>query len=717
MLLSIGMIVKNEEKYLEKCLTALKPILDNVDSELIIADTGSTDNTVEIAKKFTDNVFHFEWINDFAAARNSTLDRAKGEWYMFIDADEIIKDCTEIIEFFNSGEYKNYGSATYIQRNYNDLQNLDLYNNYNLMRVTALRDGVRFVKAIHENFNYHFTPIKNFNVIADHYGYVYKDGNKTLDVVEKKTTRNLDLLFKELEEGERTGNLKDTVYGQIADCYIWRNEYENSLKYVDLGFEHCRPDSFVRIEYVNKKLKILSRMQKYAEIIELCKWYFSKDNAARQGKLVSDSGVYFSWAVACFAVKDYNEVINKSVLGFEIYRDYLNGNLFTPELNFCGVETTIPMLKQLCVRFVVACNNLKKYDIAAREIDLIPIKDFLVDRNYMITYLSVRAELMEYTNYNKLPDLYYQLDKPNRALFINILIRNVFKTEKIEHFLKKLSLIASEDERLADVIRIYDSYFITHKFRPAAAAEFIKKHGAGDNETVLLLLLKSNYDIAPFLCAENFDAKKCITDVFGDFIYLNLAAEPFEKYMTSRISENGIAVAAELFYHAVLAATENGLDTTKLILNYGRIGKCWEDLNPESEVPECISFAVTIGEIAEFHRKKRYEECIERLTELVGSEDPSSDSDNVKILRRYLVIVQENEKKNTEMMENYNANPVMVALAGQIKQEIRTMIEDWDLDGAEDALNQMARMAPFDPDIEDIRDEINDRKINYMNYM
>ena len=52
MVLSIGMIVKNEEKYLDRCLSALKPILENVESELIIADTGSEDNTVEIAKKY-----------------------------------------------------------------------------------------------------------------------------------------------------------------------------------------------------------------------------------------------------------------------------------------------------------------------------------------------------------------------------------------------------------------------------------------------------------------------------------------------------------------------------------------------------------------------------------------------------------------------------------------------------------------------------------------
>ena len=70
MKLTIGMIVKNEEKWLDKCLTGIKPILDNVDSELIITDTGSIDSTVEIARKYTDKVLHFDWINDFAAARN-----------------------------------------------------------------------------------------------------------------------------------------------------------------------------------------------------------------------------------------------------------------------------------------------------------------------------------------------------------------------------------------------------------------------------------------------------------------------------------------------------------------------------------------------------------------------------------------------------------------------------------------------------------------------
>ena len=105
MKLSIGMIIKNEEKYLDKCLSALTPILNKVDSELIIVDTGSTDSSVEIARKYTDKVYFFQWCDDFAAARNETLKHATGEWYMYLDADEILQNPSGIIDFFNTNDY------------------------------------------------------------------------------------------------------------------------------------------------------------------------------------------------------------------------------------------------------------------------------------------------------------------------------------------------------------------------------------------------------------------------------------------------------------------------------------------------------------------------------------------------------------------------------------------------------------------------------------
>ena len=70
--ITLCMIVKNEEKVLERCLESIRDLMD----EIIIVDTGSTDRTKEIAAKYTDQIFDFEWINDFSAARNFAFSRA-----------------------------------------------------------------------------------------------------------------------------------------------------------------------------------------------------------------------------------------------------------------------------------------------------------------------------------------------------------------------------------------------------------------------------------------------------------------------------------------------------------------------------------------------------------------------------------------------------------------------------------------------------------------
>jgi glycosyltransferase involved in cell wall biosynthesis len=78
------MIVKNEGKNLERCLQSAKPFVD----EIVIVDTGSQDNTVEIATRFGARVDYFEWCDDFSAARNYSLSKVTGEWILHLDADE-----------------------------------------------------------------------------------------------------------------------------------------------------------------------------------------------------------------------------------------------------------------------------------------------------------------------------------------------------------------------------------------------------------------------------------------------------------------------------------------------------------------------------------------------------------------------------------------------------------------------------------------------------
>ena len=86
--ISLCMIVKNEEKLLARCLDSVADLMD----EIIIVDTGSTDKTKEIAARYTDKIYDFEWINDFAAARNFAFSKAEMEYIYSADADEVLDE-------------------------------------------------------------------------------------------------------------------------------------------------------------------------------------------------------------------------------------------------------------------------------------------------------------------------------------------------------------------------------------------------------------------------------------------------------------------------------------------------------------------------------------------------------------------------------------------------------------------------------------------------
>ena len=84
--LSLAMIVKNEEDVLERCLESVKGIFD----EIVIVDSGSTDKTINIAKKYTDKIYSFEWQDDFAMARNYSFSQCTKDYIMWLDADDIV---------------------------------------------------------------------------------------------------------------------------------------------------------------------------------------------------------------------------------------------------------------------------------------------------------------------------------------------------------------------------------------------------------------------------------------------------------------------------------------------------------------------------------------------------------------------------------------------------------------------------------------------------
>jgi len=84
--LSLCMIVKNEEACLPQVLESVQPVVD----EMVILDTGSSDRTIDIATEYGARVYHFQWCNDFSAARNQALQYVQGKWVLVLDADEVL---------------------------------------------------------------------------------------------------------------------------------------------------------------------------------------------------------------------------------------------------------------------------------------------------------------------------------------------------------------------------------------------------------------------------------------------------------------------------------------------------------------------------------------------------------------------------------------------------------------------------------------------------
>jgi glycosyltransferase involved in cell wall biosynthesis len=200
------MIIKIEMKYLEKTLEALAPLREGVNTRLVIVDTGSNDGSDTLAEKYADDFRRFEWCDDFAAARNETLRGIDSEWYMYIDADEVADSLTPLIEFFNSGDYKNYDSAGVIIKNIlSDISS----NEFRPLRLVRVVPGLKFEGAIHEIVNVAHKVIKYTDAHFNHYGYYAVNVNER----RAKEMRNSLILQKKVEQYPDNAN----VWFQLAE--------------------------------------------------------------------------------------------------------------------------------------------------------------------------------------------------------------------------------------------------------------------------------------------------------------------------------------------------------------------------------------------------------------------------------------------------------------------------------------------------------------------
>lgn len=258
-MISICIIVKNEEQNICKCLAKLR----TSNYEIIVVDTGSTDDTKAQALKYTEKVYDFTWCDDFSAARNYAVSKAENDYIMMIDSDEFLVDLDkELLEKIIS-VHPNYVGR--IKRN-------NLYAREGMGFCSTEWINRIFPKKlyyyegkIHEQvaaFDGEEYETYQVPVTIDHSGY-----EGSIEERMRKADRNIELLQKVLSE---EGDTPYMLY-QLGKGYYFRGDFKNTVKYFDKALEY---DLNPRLEYVSDMIEtygyalIYENKAEYALLLE-----------------------------------------------------------------------------------------------------------------------------------------------------------------------------------------------------------------------------------------------------------------------------------------------------------------------------------------------------------------------------------------------------------------------------------------------------------------
>ena len=196
LLLTIGVPVSNQIGSIHQCLSGIRPLLELLDAELLVMNTGSTDGTVEVCRTYGARIIEVPWSDNMSAVRNAGIRHALGEWYLSIDDDEWFENVDDILNFFLRGTYLKYDSATYIQRNYNTLSGETYFDSHTL-RMARITPELHFEGRIHDALiiSKDAECYQLFSY-AHHYGFVKDDVQKVM----QKYKRNVSLLLFDIYE-------------------------------------------------------------------------------------------------------------------------------------------------------------------------------------------------------------------------------------------------------------------------------------------------------------------------------------------------------------------------------------------------------------------------------------------------------------------------------------------------------------------------------------
>ncbi|MGM7683566.1 glycosyltransferase [Cytobacillus sp. Hm23] len=257
--ISLCMIVKNEEEVLDNCLSSIAKLMD----EIIIVDTGSSDRTKEIAMKYTDKVYDFEWIDDFSKARNYSFSKATKDYIMWLDADDIvpIESQRKIDEVKENLLKLNPDAITMAYQYSFDSEGrpiLTLHRN----RIVKKECNFKWHGYVHEQLEISGKIIKT-NIVIKH------------KRVRTNSKRNIKIYEKALAT-QKTLSPRD-IFLYANDCFDHKN-YEKAIELYDTFLTLKNQEKEFRNYAIWKLADIYINLKEYDKAIDYCFASFKMDS-------------------------------------------------------------------------------------------------------------------------------------------------------------------------------------------------------------------------------------------------------------------------------------------------------------------------------------------------------------------------------------------------------------------------------------------------------
>jgi len=301
------MIVKNEEKNLQRCLDSFLPIINMKDDEtleplveLVIVDTGSTDRTINIAKKYTDKVYEKEFVPwSFADARNYAISKCTGEKILIVDADDELlnKSIYPLMDYILNPKFDD--QPTFFIWIYNIYDKSGQYTQFRQARMFKNDGDFKYEGSVHNKPKVKTPYFYCDDIFFNHHGYNWSSSK---DLLNQKYDRSLPMLLSDHEKDPHDTH----ALTHLVKTYRIKTDWENVIKYGEIWIEEMdkikaagnfHEGWFAYLEvfiglleaYLTRKdeenaLRIYNKSKEYSERIpdidlQLGFFYLEKDNA------------------------------------------------------------------------------------------------------------------------------------------------------------------------------------------------------------------------------------------------------------------------------------------------------------------------------------------------------------------------------------------------------------------------------------------------------